>query len=274
MKNLANIDELQDHLRKYGISADKSLGQHFLVNEQVLSSIVDGAELTKEDTVLEVGPGPGVLSQRLVKEAGELIAVEIDEKMIKPWKGLMSDYVQASIIHQDVLKYIPPQKPYKVVANIPYYISSPILQHFLRNPEVTRPTSVILLIQKEVAERVCSTKKPTLLSWLVQIYGAPSIVCNVPPNSFFPPPKVDSAVLKIDVLDNPLVAAEDMDKFFELLEYSYKQPRKTLSNNLKNAPKYKDIDTTELLEKAGVDGGLRPHQLGLEEWNQILETLS
>lgn len=269
MKNLVHIDELQKHLKKFGIRADKSLGQHFLIDEDILSSIVEGSDLSQQDIVVEVGPGPGVLSQHLVKLVKRLIAVELDEKMIKPWKGLMSDYTQAEILNQDVLQYTPPDEPYKVVANIPYYITSPILKHFLRNQQVRRPATIVLLIQKEVAERVCSEKKPTLLSWEVKVFGKPSIVCNVPPQSFSPPPKVDSAVLKIEVHDESLVQPEQMDQFFELLEYAYKQPRKTLSNNLKNAPVYTELDMEAVLKSAGIDGGLRPHQLGLEEWKTL-----
>lgn len=273
MKDLSNLDQLKRHLQKYGLFAQKSFGQNFLIDAQVLDQIVSAADLTSEDRVIEVGPGPGVLSQRIAPQVKELSAVEIDQKMIDPWRDLMSEYQNAHILQQDVLKYFPEDKPYKLVANIPYYITSPILKHFLREQKVRRPNIIVLMIQKEVAERICDLDSPTLLSWEICLFGQPEIVCTVKASSFYPAPKVDSAVLKISVLSQPLISEDRMDHFFQLLSWAYKQPRKTLYNNLSAAGKWSKEEVTHSLEKAQVEPGLRPHQLKLEDWMRLMEVL-
>lgn len=269
MKNLADIDVLSAYLRKYGLFAKKSFGQNFLVDEKALNAIIAAADLTSSDRVVEVGPGPGVLSQRIASLASALTAVEIDEKMIGPWKDLMREHVNAQILRQDVLDYVPSQEPYKLVANIPYYITSPILKHFLRHQGVRRPDLIVLLMQKEVAERICDLERPTLLTWEIQIFGSPEFVCRVPASSFYPSPKVDSAVLKIAVREQPLLPEEVLEDFFQFLMICYKQPRKTLLNNLTSAGRWKKDEVLDALKKAKVDGGLRPHQLKLEEWKGL-----
>jgi len=274
MIDLSDIDQLKSHLQKHGLFAQKSFGQNFLVDAEVLDRIVAAAELDQSDHVVEVGPGPGVLSQRLALKVKELVAVEIDEKMINPWKELMGAFPNAQILNQDVLKFTPADQEYKLVANIPYYITSPILKHFLRNQSVRRPTIIVLMIQKEVAQRICDLKQPTLLSWEIRLFGHPEIVCSVPSSSFYPAPKVDSAVLKISVFDQPLLDPSSLEPFFQLLSWSYKQPRKTLYNNLCSAGKWSKDQVTSLLKKTGIDPGLRPHQLGLEEWKTLLSISS
>lgn len=269
MKNLVDIDVLSAHLRKYGLFAKKSFGQNFLVDERALNAIIAAADLTSSDRVVEVGPGPGVLSQRMAPLVSALTAVEIDQKMIGPWKDLMREHVNAQILRQDVLDYVPSQEPYKLVANIPYYITSPILKHFLRHQGVRRPDLIVLLMQKEVAERICDLDRPTLLTWEIQIFGSPEFVCRVPASSFYPSPKVDSAVLKIAVREQPLLPEEMLEDFFQFLMVCYKQPRKTLLNNLTSAGRWKRDVVLDALKKAKVDGGLRPHQLKLEEWKGL-----
>jgi len=271
MKDLSDLDQLKRHLQKYGLFAQKSFGQNFLIDSQVLEKIVDAAELNSNDRVLEVGPGPGVLSQRIAPGVSDLTAVEIDEKMINPWKDLMNGFQNVHILQQDVLKYFPEDKPYKLVANIPYYITSPILKHFLRDQKVRRPDIIVLMIQKEVAERICDLESPTLLSWEIRLFGEPEIVCTVKASSFYPPPKVDSAVLKIRVLPQPLISEERMDDFFQFLSWSYKQPRKTLYNNLLATGKWPKEEVAAQLEKAEVEPGLRPHQLRLEDWMRLID---
>jgi len=271
MIDLSQFDQLKKHLAKYGLYAKKSFGQHFLVDSLVLDQIVDAAELTGDDVVVEVGAGPGALSQRLAPECQRLMALEIDEKFMKPWKDVMGEFKSVEIINQDVLQYQPPDRPYKLVANIPYYITSPILKHFLRNQRIRRPDIIVLLIQKEVAQRICDRKKPTLLSWEIRVFGEPEIVCPVPPKSFYPPPKVDSAVLKIRVYEKPLLAEDQLGDFFKMLSVAYKQPRKTLLNNLLASSNWDKEEVLELLENAGVDPGKRAHELSLEEWERVLK---
>lgn len=273
MVDLSDISVLKRYLARYGLYAKKSFGQNFLVDSEVLDQIVDAAELRGDDLVVEVGAGPGALSQRLAPECQRLMALEIDGKFIKPWKDVMGDFESVEIINQDVLQYQPPDQAYKLVANIPYYITSPILKHFLRNQRIRRPDIIVLLIQKEVAQRICDRKKPTLLSWEIRVFGEPEIVCPVPPKSFYPPPKVDSAVLKVRVHDKPLMVEDQLEDFFKMLSVAYKQPRKTLLNNLLASGKWNKEEVLEMLEKAGVDPGKRPHQLGLEEWERLLTSL-
>jgi 16S rRNA (adenine1518-N6/adenine1519-N6)-dimethyltransferase len=273
MKDLSQIDQLKSHLQKHGLFAQKSFGQNFLINSGILDRIVESAELDDDTRVVEVGPGPGVLSQRLAPRVEQLVAVEIDQKMVQPWKDLMADFKNAEIINLDVLKYFPEDAPYKLVANIPYYITSPILKHFLREQKVRRPELIVLMIQKEVAERICDLKHPTLLSWEIRLFGVPEIVCPVPPSAFYPSPKVDSAVLKIRVLPEPLIRLDQMDAFFQMLAWSYKQPRKTLYNNLSSVSKWSKEELLEILQKAGVEPGLRPHQLDLEQWKALMSCL-
>ncbi len=270
MINLADIQQLKQHLKKHNIWAVHQLGQHFLINEDVLESIVNAADLSADDRVLEIGPGPGVLSTRLVEHCKQLKAVELDQQMIAPWKDLMGDFDNAEILHEDALHHIPEWDNYKLVANIPYYITSPLLEHYLRTEGISKPSVVVFLIQKEVAQRICDFNKPTLLSWQIRIFGDPELVCSVPGDCFYPPPKVLSAVLKVVVRDIPLCDPVVL----KLMEYGYKQPRKTLSNNLKNAPLYSEIDMDSVFDSTGVDGGLRPHQLNLEQWVLLHDTIT
>lgn len=266
MIDLANIDELKKHLKRYGLWAEKALGQHFLTDSKVLDDIVNAAELSASDHVLEVGAGPGVLSQRLAPHVEKLLSLEIDRVMIVPWRDIMKDFPNAVIQAQDVLKYIPEDKPYKLVANIPYYITSPIIKHFLRHQEIRRPDLIVLLMQKEVAERIVDRKHPTLLSWELRVFGEPKIVGAVPPQSFYPPPKVDSAILQLKVFEKPLIAHDQLESFFTLLALAYKQPRKTLLNNFSASGKWTKEEIASLFEKAKVSPTYRPHQLVLNDW--------
>ncbi|MDZ4217348.1 MAG: 16S rRNA (adenine(1518)-N(6)/adenine(1519)-N(6))-dimethyltransferase RsmA, partial [Candidatus Gracilibacteria bacterium] len=236
--DLSDPGELESFLSRFGLFAKKSFGQNFLVDSRILDQIIESAELSGHDFVLEIGSGPGDLSQRIAPHVAQLTSLEIDLQMIAPWKVIMKEYENVSILNQDVLDFIPEDKAYKVVANIPYYITSPILKHFLRSQRVRRPDLIVLLIQKEVAQRICDSKKPTLLSWEIRLFGTPEIICGVPPGSFSPSPKVDSAVLRIRMLPKPLLPSEHMDALFVLMSLAYKQPRKTLLNNLMNVGKW------------------------------------
>lgn len=274
MIDLANKDQLLTHLRNHGLTAQKRFGQNFLIDDHILNQIVKAADLNESDTVVEVGPGPGVLSQRLAPHIQSLISVEIDPFMISPWQDLMKDFPHAEIFNQDVLDFQSPTDPYKLVANIPYYITSPILKHFLRHQDRRRPDMIVLMIQKEVAQRICDKKKPTLLSWEIRLFGEPRVACKVPPSSFFPSPKVDSAVLCIDVYDKPLIEPSEMTAFFDFLSIAYKQPRKTLSNNLLSSGKYSKEELYPVLEECQIDEKSRPHQLSLENWKLLTTRLT
>jgi len=272
--DLADIDQLKKHLKRYGLWADKALGQHFLTDKKVLDDIIAAAELSTKDHVLEVGAGPGVLSQRLAPLVGELLSLEIDRVMIVPWRDLMKDFPNAQIQAQDVLQFVPEDKPYKLVANIPYYITSPIIKHFLRHQDLRRPDLIVLLMQREVAERIVDRKKPTLLSWELRVFGDPKIVGLVPPQAFYPPPKVDSAILQLRIFDQPLIEEDQLESFFKLLSIAYHQPRKTLLNNFSSAGKWTRDQLDPMFEKVGVISSLRPHQLDFEQWKKLLVIFS
>lgn len=278
MIDLSNIDELKKHLKRYGLWAEKSLGQHFLTDKKVLDQIIEAAELTNSDHVLEVGAGPGVLSQRLAPLVEKLISLEIDRVMIVPWRDIMKEHPNAEILAQDVLKYVPENKRYKLVANIPYYITSPIIKHFLRHQEVRRPKLIVLLMQKEVAQRIVDMKQPTLLSWELRVFGEPKIIGFVPPTAFYPPPKVESAILQLKVFDHPLIEQKQLESFFTLLGMAYSQPRKTLLNNFSASGKWTKEQIGVVFEMAGLSPSLRPHQLSLNDWislsRQALDTES
>ncbi len=262
--NLSNKEDLLSFLKRFNIHPDKSLGQNFLVDEKALRSILVAAQLHEHDHIIEVGAGPGVLSYELAARVKKLLSLEIDPRFEKPWHEHMRASTNSNLLLQDVLTFTPGSEPYKLVANIPYFITSPILKHFLRHQEIRRPDLIVLLMQKEVAQRIVDLKKPTLLSWEVKIFGEPSIAGIVPAASFFPAPKVDSAILKIKLFPKPLVETKDFERFFRMLSVAYQQPRKMLANNLPNQSTW---------EKT-VDPKLRPHQLQLHEWKKLFQKIS
>lgn len=270
---ISSMIDIKALLAQHQLHTKKSLGQNFLIDENILNKIVEGAELVATDRVVEVGAGLGVLSKEIAPNVAELLSIEIDDSLIKPWMKVMRGVKNAIIANQDVLDYTPEDKPYKLVANIPYYITSPILKHFLRNQKVRRPDMIVLLIQEEVAQRICSKSKPTLLSWEIRVFGEPDIVCSVPPESFHPSPKVNSAVLRIRMYDKPLLVEADIDAFFKLLAVAYKQPRKTLLNNFVAAGGWQREEIQDKLDLIGIDPGLRPHQLDFEMWTKLFTSL-
>ncbi|HEC20955.1 MAG TPA: ribosomal RNA small subunit methyltransferase A [Candidatus Peregrinibacteria bacterium] len=267
--------ELSDHrqlisfLKKHHLYAKKRLGQNFLVDESILQKIVTAADLKKSDLVVEVGAGLGVLTQKLSKQAKKVVALEIDEKLAFVLRETTADCKNLEIKNLDVLKYQPPQEKFKVVANIPYYITSPILRHFLQRE--MRPEIIILLIQKEVAEKICSNEE-SVLSLGVKVFGRPEVVAPVPKKSFFPAPKVDSAILKITAY--PEIAVKcPLPDFFRLIKIGFSQPRKKLINNLAAGLHLPKEELISKLEKLSIDPSLRPQKLRIEQWEQLVNGL-
>ncbi|MFC1810609.1 16S rRNA (adenine(1518)-N(6)/adenine(1519)-N(6))-dimethyltransferase RsmA [Patescibacteria group bacterium] len=237
------------------MKAKKSLGQNFLKDRNVLNTIVEVAELSTEDYVVEIGPGKGILTKELVERAGKVTAIELDDRLIDELKKIE----KLDLVHGDALNWRPPEEEYKVVANIPYYITSPLLNHFLQ--AANRPSKMVLLVQKEVAEKICAKDgKMNVLAIHVQVFGKPRIVCTVPPSAFTPQPKVDSAVIEIDVYDKALV--EDYRKMFGVVHRAFSNKRKMLSNTL---PDYKE----KLVELGFQD--LRPERLSIEDWKKLTQ---
>lgn len=259
-------------LKKYGLRANKKLGQNFLQDPFALESIAAAAEIQPSDTVLEIGPGLGSLTRHLAVAARRVVAVELDTDLIPPLKAVTQPYDNIQIVHGDILKIRPGElinEPgYLVVANIPYYITSAIIRHLLENGP--KPRRIVLTVQKEVADRICAEPGDmSLLALSVQVYGMPRVVNRIPAGAFFPPPKVDSAVLGIDIYPSPILQPELLDTFFKLIKAGFSQKRKTLRNSLSSGLHIPAAESENLLSKAGIDPMRRAETLSIEEWQAL-----
>jgi 16S rRNA (adenine1518-N6/adenine1519-N6)-dimethyltransferase len=254
-----------------GFAQQKSLGQHFLTNEEVVERMVEAAEITENDTVLEIGPGLGILSKKIVASpAKEVILCEKDERLVLELKRKISNK-RTKIINQDALILIPNlqvESPFKVVANLPYNISSPVITSLLTFCP-TLPSMMILMLQKEVAERLASKpgqRNRGILSVLVELYGEPKIIDQVSKDQFYPAPKVDSSVLQISNIKSP-----DLDSkvFLKMLKLSFAGKRKKIKNSLFSSLKIE----REVIEKINIDVNERPEDLSLSDWKEIYDKL-
>lgn len=259
-------------LKRFGLRADKRLGQNFLQDEAALQKIAAAAEITDEDSVLEIGPGVGSLTRYLAASAHTVTAVELDPDLLQPLQAVLAPFNNVRVVHGDILKLaiadLIEQKDYLVAANIPYNITSAIIRHLLESDP--KPRCIVLTIQKEVAERICA--KPgdlSLLALSVQVYGQPSVVAKIPAGAFHPAPKVDSAILRVDVYDEPLIPNELLGKFFELIKAGFSQKRKTLRNSLSSGLHISAADSESLLKEAGVDPMRRAETLSISEWHSL-----
>ena len=256
----------------------KRFGQHFLINRGVLGHVLDAAELTGDDLVVEVGPGPGVLTRGLLGRAGKVVAVEIDRDLAGRLREEMGADPRFRLVEGDILN-IPiddmlgqaagaPCPAYKVAANLPYNVAAAVLRTFLTAS--CHPQRLVVMVQLEVARSiVAGPGKLGILGVAVQFYGRPQIVCEVAPGSFFPPPKVRSAVVKIDVYDSPPVAAPDAATFFQVVRAGFGTARKQLHNALTHALGLSPDQTHRLLESAGIDPKRRAETLSIEEWGRL-----
>ena len=263
-------------LKQYRLHAHKGLGQNFLEDPFALEEIIAAAEIQPTDTALEIGPGLGSLTRYLAASAKKVIAVELDGNLIPPLKEVLASYQNVHIIHGDILKLSPKdlinEDHYLIVANIPYYITSAVIRHLLENP--SKPRRIVLTIQKEVAQRICA--KPgdmSLLALSVQVYGAPRVAAHIPADAFFPAPKVDSAVLVVDIFPSPLIKEELLDSFFKLIKAGFSQKRKTLRNSLSSGLHISPVNAAELLTRAGIDPQRRAETLSIEEWEHLMKNM-
>ncbi|MBN2076287.1 MAG: ribosomal RNA small subunit methyltransferase A [Dehalococcoidales bacterium] len=265
-------------LRKAGLRARKNLGQHFLIDEEILELILSTAELTGTDIVVEIGPGLGVLTEELCRRAVRVITVELDDRLAENLNRRLSEYHNLAIINRDILKIPPPElfteagiilsTGYKVVANLPYYITSPVLRHFLESE--LKPEMMVVMVQKEVAEEIAAMPgKISLLSLGIQLYGRPEIVKSVPSECFYPEPAVDSALLKIVPHKISTVDIPDTEKFFSFVKAGFSAARKQLVNSLSNGLGVSKSDVQELLDNTGILGSRRAETLSLEEWANL-----
>lgn len=262
-------------LRKTGLRARKKLGQHFLIDEDILGIILATAELSPKDTIVEIGPGLGVLTEELCHRAGRVVTVELDDRLAENLSRRLSEYQNLTIINRDILKISPPElfteagvmpaADYKIVANLPYYITSPVLRHFLESE--LKPDMMVVMVQKEVAEEITARPgKMSLLALGIQLYGKPEIIQIVPAESFFPEPAVDSALVKIVPHKTSPVDIIDTEKYFLFLRAGFSAARKQLVNSLSNGLGVSKSEVQELLDKAGISGNRRAETLSLEEW--------
>ena len=284
MEKLSNPQKTIEVIQKYSFYFQKKFGQNFLIDAHVLDKIIAAAEITKDDFVLEIGPGIGTMTQYLAEAAREVTAVEIDRNLIPILHETLAEYDNVTILNQDVLKTdiaaIAREKnggrPIKVVANLPYYITTPIIMGLL---ESQVPVDCIaVMVQKEVAQRMQAgpgTKDYGALSLAVQYYAEPYIASNVPPNCFIPRPNVGSAVIRLTRYQEPPVKVKDEKLLFALIRASFNQRRKTLVNGLKNSSElpYGKEELLSALEKAGLPENIRGEALTLEQFAQLADAL-
>ena len=274
---LGNPQNTIEILKKYNFSFQKKYGQNFLIDTHVLDKIIAAAHITKDDFVIEVGPGIGTMTQYLAAAAGKVAAVEIDGSLIPILEDTLSAYDNVHIINRDILKLDIRKlveeenggRPVKVVANLPYYITTPIIMGLFESHVPLE--SVTVMVQKEVADRMQvgpGTKDYGALSLAVQYYAKPHIVANVPPNCFMPRPKVGSAVIRLDRYEKPPVEVKDEKLMFRIIRASFNQRRKTLVNGLKNSPElsFSKEEIESAVEQLGKGLNIRGEALTLEEF--------
>lgn len=284
MANLGIPQNTIKILQKYHFNFQKKFGQNFLIDTNVLSRIIAAAEITGEDCILEIGPGIGTMTQYLAENAGEVVAVEIDKNLIPILEDTLSAYDNVTVINGDILKLDIGKlveernggEPIKVVANLPYYITTPVIMGLFESHVPLK--SITVMVQKEVADRMQvgpGTKDYGALSLAVQYYAKPEIVAHVPPNCFIPRPNVGSAVIRLTRYEEPPVSVEDERKMFSLIRASFNQRRKTLANALSNAA---DLDLsreqlTGALEKMKLPPAIRGEALTLEQFAELSNLL-
>ena len=272
-------------LQKYGFVFQKRFGQNFLIDPHVLERIIEASEITKDDFVLEIGPGIGTMTQYLAEAAREVTAVEIDDALIPILKDTLKEWDNVTVLHGDILKTdirkIADEKnqgrPIKVVANLPYYITTPIIMGLFESHVPV--DSITVMVQKEVADRMQTgpgSKDYGALSLAVQYYAEPKIVANVPPNCFMPRPKVGSAVIRLTRHQNPPVTTLDEKLMFRLIRASFNQRRKTLSNSLKNSQElpYSKEEVEAAITECGLPLNIRGEALTLEQFARLSDTFS
>jgi 16S rRNA (adenine1518-N6/adenine1519-N6)-dimethyltransferase len=260
---------IRDMCRAADIRLNTDLGQHFLVDEGVLADIIAAGKIVPGERVVEIGAGMGMLTKELLAAGAQVTAIELDKRwppFLYAYVGSLGDGGRLTLIQGNALDVPFPDEPYAVIANIPYHITSPLLRHaFLESPRA--PSRMVLLIQREVAERICDDEDGNLLSLTVGLFGTPRIVRNVGASSFLPPPQVESAVLAIDCFAEPRVDSATLDRVLKLAKMAFAQKRKMLSNSLGNTE-----EGAAMLVAAGIDKTRRPQTLSIDEWITLAKT--
>ncbi len=268
---MSKLDQLKILLQSKGLWAKKALGQNFLVDEAVLDQIIEAADLYDGDHVVEVGPGTGFLTEQLIQNAGHVTSIELDADMVDLLKAQFPLTENLTLIHDDILKLkiedLKLKEHYKVVANIPYYITSPVIRHFLQAE--LRPKLMVLLVQKEVAEKMCSLKGRSFVTMETAVQGSAKYIATVPSTSFHPSPKVNSAILQITVYPEPLVPNSELKDFLRIVKFGYSQKRKKLSNSLGAGLHKEPSEIRDLLHQAKLDPSVRAEDLEIEDWKKL-----
>lgn len=267
-------------MKKYNIVASKALGQNFLVNEQVIKETIDVAEIRGEDLVIEIGPGLGTLTNELINRAGKVVLVELDPKMIKILEERFLFYDNIEIINKDILKLNINEiiekngyKSAKIVANLPYYITTPIIMKLLEEKAMLE--SITVMVQKEVADRICAktgTREAGAITYTVEFYANAEEMIDVPHTSFIPMPNVESEVIKLQVINNKFKNIKDEQKLFKTIKHAFMQRRKTLINALQGAGEDKE-NVRKVLKELNIDDKVRGEALTLEDFINISNLL-
>ena len=284
MENI--LEETKFIMKKYNIRANKSLGQNFLINEEVVKNIVECSNIEKEDLVIEIGPGLGTLTKYLLEKAGKVICIELDTKMLQILEDRFSLYDNFELINNDVLKVdlkniIEKEKTQgkikqvKIVANLPYYITTPIIMKLLE--EELELESITVMIQKEVADRLIAIpgeKNTGAITYSVYYYASSEAIMEVPNSSFIPEPEVTSKVIKLNIRKEPVVTPKDKEKMFKIIKYAFTQKRKTLLNSLTNNKIFENKQQgIEILNSLQINENYRPEEITLEQFKKISDNL-
>lgn len=284
MENI--LEETRFIMKKYNIKANKNLGQNFLINEEVVTNIVDCSNIDKQDLVIEIGPGLGTLTKYLLEKAGKVICIELDTKMLQILKDRFSLYNNFELINNDVLKVdlkniIEKEKAegkiknVKIVANLPYYITTPIIMKLLE--EELELESITVMIQKEVANRLIAIpgeKNTGAITYAVYYYATSEAIMEVPNSSFIPEPAVTSKVIKLNIRKEPIVTPKNKEKMFKVIKCAFMQKRKTLLNSLTNNKIFENKNQgIELLKSLQINENIRPEELTLEQFEKISDNL-
>ncbi len=274
--DLTNIRDLRFLLATHNMRPNKSFGQNFLIDREILNKIVEAAEIEPEDAILEVGSGTGVLTRELAKRARRVVAVELERDMLALLEKTTQSYTNVELVARNLLFLDPveifEQRPYKLVANLPYYITAPTFRHFLESANA--PQIIVVMVQLEVAQRIIAEPGDlSLLAVSVQFYGQPRIMAQVSAKAFFPAPKVDSAILRIDVKPQAPLQGEERNRFFRVVQAGFQERRKQLHNLLTHGLHHKNEEVKAWLAAAKIEANRRAETLSIEEWLRLWRTI-
>jgi len=264
-------------LQRYKLHPDKRLGQHFLIDQFALEEVIEAADVEKSDVVLEIGAGLGSLTRLLAVQVRNVLAVELDSKLIPPLEEVISNFSNVEIIQGDILRLNLNQlmnvSGFLVIANIPYYITSALIRNLLETSHP--PKRLVLTLQREVAERICASPgKMSVLALSVQVYGQPDIFAYLPSAVFYPQPNVESAILRIDRYPEPQIPVGLLATFFRLVKAGFSQKRKTLRNSLAGGMRWKPAQSEAILYQSGINSMRRAETLSLEEWGALADIVN